>query len=161
MINVLYIHGANSNVNSSTAKFLQTALGSNIKIYHPSFSPNYDQSIALANRIIETEHISVIIASSLGAFTAISVKQNVIKILINPCINPQIELPKVNISQAIVDSYTTMESILNNVSLKERENVYAVFSRNDELFSYKNVFMEYYLKSHILEIQGNHKLTND
>ncbi len=160
MINVLYIHGANSNANSNTANCLQEALGFNFKIFHPTFSPYYDQSVALANKIIETKNISVVIASSLGAFTAISVKQRVLKILINPCVNPLIELPKVNMSPEIVASYPTMECVLNNIDLEERENVYAVFSKNDELFSHKNIFMEYYLTSHILETQGKHKLTN-
>ncbi|QEJ96408.1 YqiA/YcfP family alpha/beta fold hydrolase [Treponema phagedenis] len=48
------------------------------------------------NHIIQNEHIDLIVGHSLGGFFAAASLYEVPKILINPCLNPHLELPSVS-----------------------------------------------------------------
>lgn len=144
MINVLYIHGLNSSGTSRTAKLLEEYLGSDFKVFRPTFPQDADVALCLAKNEIIKNKIDIVVASSLGGFIALKLR-NVMKIVINPCISPSVELPKLGVKDEIVSRYKAYEKTLfSGVDAEEREITFGVFANNDELFSYKDEFKKYY-----------------
>jgi predicted esterase YcpF (UPF0227 family) len=143
--NILYIHGYGGTGNSRTAQALKTYLPENFTVFSPCFPLNPTESIELAQKIIQTEKINLVVASSLGAFTALQLR-DVPKIVINPCLYPSKELPKrVEIPKDIVQNLTEFEKrTFENISEKDKNYTFGVFSTDDELFSYIDEFAKHY-----------------
>ncbi len=155
MINILYIHGYNSNSESETARVLASELGSYATVYHPTFEGapcNIEKQI---NEYIKAHHINLIVASSLGGFFALRLN-SYFKIVINPCVEPHKYLNQ----SPFVDKYKEMEKTLFTlVDCEERASTYGIFSRADELFSYYDVFCKHYMEQHTIQINDRHQIS--
>ena len=155
MINILYIHGYNSNSESETARVLASELGSYATVYHPTFEGNPIDIEKQINEYIMAHHINLIVASSLGGFFALRLN-SYFKIVINPCVEPHKYLNQ----SPFVDKYKEMEKTLFSlVDCEERALTYGVFSRADELFSYYDVFCKHYMKQHTIQINDRHRIS--
>ena len=103
--------------------------------------------------------IDLVIASSMGGFTALQVK-GVRKILINPCMVPsdifRMEILP-DISNAEIEKYLEMEN--QTISLEEINMTYSLFATHDELFSYKQRFDQLYDASKSFSMPGKHVIS--
>ena len=179
--NILYIHGYGGTGNSRTVQALKTYLPDNYNVIELCFPLNPIEALKLADNTITERKIKAVVASSLGAFTALQMRccSNFIeaglkKIVINPCLYPSKELPKLtdisdDILQKFVEKEKVIEKTLAGEYLKDlkyggREfeearirQTYGVFSTNDELFSYKDDFSAYY--PNVLTIEDTHHIS--
>ena len=168
-INILYIHGYGGEGNSRTAQALKTYLPENYNIFGPCFPLDPIEALALAEEIMQTTGIDIVVASSLGAFTALQLR-GVPKIVINPCLFPSKELPKhTNISEDILQNFAKMEKQFEEWLIKfnsqdieesvklERMWTYGVFSTDDELFSFKDKFEKYFGRGE--SIKDTHRIS--
>lgn len=162
-INILYIHGYGGNGSSRTAQALRMYLAENYKIFEPCFPLDPTEALILAKEVIQTKGIDIVVASSLGAFTAFQL-HGVPKIVINPCLYPSKELPKqAKVSEEILRNFSEMEKQFDEwiteigdwdsgkLGVLERMWTYGVFSTNDELFSFKDEFAKHY--GHVLPVE--------
>lgn len=92
--NILYVWGYNSSPESHTVKYLQNGLGENYNVIS-DFYAQYNPSDALfdINAIIADNHIDLVVGSSLGGYLTMQLT-NVPKVIINPCVHPEVELEK-------------------------------------------------------------------
>ncbi|MDR2870649.1 MAG: hypothetical protein LBV04_09385 [Deferribacteraceae bacterium] len=126
-----------------TLEYLRAQLDTNI------LSEEYDQfkpaaSIAYFEEYISTKRIDTVIASSYGAFIALNISQPIKKILLNPCLRPSTEIPKLDETaqnQAFIDNHVAIESALFNKKFDNPQLTTAFFSANDTLFSYKAEYL--------------------
>ncbi len=166
MINILYIHGYGSDAKSTTGQKIRKNLPKNFKVITHSFSNNYEQfeamsdNIQKARELIEANKIDLVVASSMGAFIAMSCT-DIPKILINPCMLPSEQL-KLRIAPTITDEelnkYRDYEtSLIANDS--ESLLTYGLFSTHDELFSYKTLFESRYSADKVYIMNDEHRIS--
>lgn len=136
---ILYIYGYGSNPDSTTKNNLQDLLGNEYEIISIEYSQeNPEQAIKELDKFISKNNIDCVIGSSLGGFFTIYLKSDVKKIVINPCVFPSIQLPKLGCKQHVADKYNKIE-----YNTRDIKNVIGFFGDHDELFSYKRVFELY------------------
>ncbi len=162
MKKILYIHGlkrAAGNAESRTATTLRVALDScRYSVIAPIFPSNGDEALALAKRIINEEQINIIVGSSLGGFIALCLR-GVPKIVINPCVRADVELAKLG-RDDIASSYTNLaDALWKNINQEEQERTIGVFSDKDELFSYRDEFLQHYPQ--VVDIADSHRISED
>lgn len=155
----LYIHGLGSSKDSSTFK--------TIKDYFPEFdwmtetfdltSPDVFDKI---DRMVRTNKIKFVVASSLGAFYATLIEESVARILINPCLKPSVEIPKLTeVSDEQVKKFEELEAKAKSIIDNEiRGCTFGIFGDEDETFSFKNEFAKLYGKPRLITVPGKHKL---
>lgn len=141
-IKVLYIYGYGSNEHSETKDNLQEVLGNHFEVVSlPYDQKNPKDSLKKINLYIKYGHIDVVIGSSLGGFYAL--KQNQApRIVINPCMFPSQELPKIGCSKKVADKYLEFESY--DTDNYDRELTMGVFGSHDELINYQDFYMKHY-----------------
>ena len=160
MKNILYIHGLNSDKNSYTFRTLKSGL-KDYNWHTDTFDLlNVDVATQHIEEIIEANNISMVVASSLGAFYGLNIKNSLAKILINPCMKPSIEIPKLA-DNVDVEAFDKLENyIYSNIDSELRMCTYGVFGDSDELFDYSNMFTQLYGKNFV-RVDGGHILDND
>lgn len=164
-LRILYIHGYGSGENGITANEIQRKLGLRAIVFSPGFSnelSNFDNmllNIQKANEAVKSKNIDLVIASSMGGFTAMQVS-GARKILINPCMVPS-DIFQLNIlpdtSEQEIERYMEMEK--RSVSSEEKELTYSLFATNDELFSYKERFETLYDPAKSFSMEGKHVIS--
>ena len=157
--NLLYIHGLNSSANSTTAKLIKAYLGDKFNVLAHTWDltrPGTEKDI---NRFVVDNNVSVVIASSLGAFYALAITDSVAKILINPCMRPSIEIPKLTaLSDKQIEYFKKLEDkIYSRIDAEMRMCTFAGFGNNDELFNYQNLFKKLYGPQMTI-VTGGHRL---
>ena len=163
---ILYIHGYGGLGNSRTAQALKDYLPEYYDVFEPCFPLNPSEALKLASETVLKEAIDIIVASSLGAFTALQLHVYTPKIVINPCLFPSKELSKrTKISNDILQKFVELEEQrdtddeLWGLGLSESDITFGVFSTNDGLFSYKDQFLKHY--SNVLMIEDTHRISVD
>ena len=158
--NILYIHGLNSDKNSTTFLTLKSHFLD--FEWHTETFDLLNPSVATKqiDDIIKRKNITTIVASSLGAFYGLNIRNSLAKILINPCMKPSIEIPKLadNVDVEVFDKME--DNIYSNIDGELRMCTYAVFGDRDELFDYSEMFSRLYGKNFI-KVKGSHILDND
>lgn len=170
MKNVLYIHGYHGSSHGSSFNNFKKSLN---QLEFNLIGLDYDMSNAneaiseIENSIISND-IQIAIASSLGAFLLMGIKANVMKIIINPCLAPTIELLKISTGDIDIDSYKIIEdSMIEYESNKhigdfDFSNVFGYFSTNDELFGEKYYEWWKMLTNKVInKIPGGHHISID
>ena len=155
--NILYVHGLGSDKNSSTYQSIK-ALFPDLNIYSESFDlMNPKKVINQIDECVKKYNITKIIASSFGAFYVMCYnKEGVGKILINPCMNPIIEIPKlIEVDDNFLNDLKQLEI---NPDREDRMSTFAVFGKDDELFSYIDEYKRLYGSKNMIRISGHHKL---
>ena len=154
--NILYIHGLNSDKNSTTFLTLKSHFLD--FEWHTETFDLLSPSVATKqiDDIIKRKNITTIVASSLGAFYGLNIRNSLAKILINPCLIPSIELPKLG-ENIDVDVFEKMETdIYSNIDSELRICTLGIFGDNDELFDYSQLFTKLYRR--VQRVNGGHKL---
>lgn len=161
---ILMIHGFGGSKDSSTGRTIQTIVNDK----HPEYEvvlETFDllDLIGTQQRIKEimsNRDFSMIIAHSFGAFHALSYTDSVAKIVINPCLNPSKDIPRI-LKQGTPDELNSFEIFYESdedaltKDLKKMEDktlnaiqsdpelrytTFGIFGDNDELFSYRDDF---------------------
>ncbi len=166
-MNILYIHGFNGSVNSSTYKKLQELFPE-----HHWVAENFNLTDIAATKerihtICKEQHINMLIASSLGAFYALGITDSLARILINPCLKPSIEIPKLDstVPQQVIVQWKIEEAFHAEADSEVRQCCFGIFGNHDELFSYKSDFDALYRKTNFsltksFMVEGGHHSLN-
>ena len=157
--NILYIHGLGSNKNSNTFKILSNEF-KEYNWYTDTFDlMNPDVALKQINSHIKNKSISIIIGSSFGAFYALAVTNSLAKIVINPCMVPSVEIPKLTDDDLDVNKLKNLEqATYDNVDPEMRISTFGIFGNRDNLFSYKNKFKDLYGNKNCITVSGEHRL---
>ena len=134
MKNALYIYGYGSNENSTTKENLQKILGPDWNVdsvYYEQRQPN--EAIEYLSNI--AENYDAVIGSSLGGFYTLKIYFNGPRVVINPCMMPSIELPKIGCPLEIAKRFEKFETFEPNKS------VLGMFGNHDELINYRGKYM--------------------
>lgn len=159
----LFIHGFNSDSNSTTGKYVRNILEDyGYDVLHPTFDLlDVNNTINKINNIITNERIVLIVGHSLGGFFTLASKSGPMKVYINPCFNPFKELMKLDANLS-TEEIKNFENILGNtlrlIDSEDKALSYGLFAKNDELFSYEG-FYEKYLGKNFSIIEGGHRPT--
>ncbi len=81
----------------------------------------------------------ILIGNSLGGFYVMACCLNCKKIVINPCLVPSVEIPKLD-ETVPSDAVRKWKDIEKRVMITGYENVFGIFASDDELFRFKKVF---------------------
>lgn len=158
-VNVIYVHGLGSTGNGRTARLLQNYLGNGFKVIAPTIPEDPAAALSLVKNEINKHDCRVAVGSSLGAFTVLRLR-NIMKIVINPCIDPANELPKLGVSQEIASKYVNPRNALwNNIDVEEKAYTFGIFGINDELFSYRKTFSNHYPVCNIHTTDDKHRVS--
>ena len=161
---ILYIHGLNSNKDSSTGRIVREYVTKkkNAEVITETFNlTDIQNSKEKAFRIILDQHINFVVASSLGAFVALALGDAIPKILINPCMQPSTVLQNIEptISNNVIEEFKREETqTYDDIDGETREYTYAAFSTHDELFSFEKFFKQYFGNRYIKVQGGGHRL---
>lgn len=152
----LYIHGLGSDKNSSTFNVLKSSFPE-FDWYTDTFSlVDPDKTMKQINTIL-SKGIQIVVASSFGAFYALMIQDSLAKIVVNPCMKPSIEIPKLD-TEIDTDKFKKLEEDLySNVDGEMRMCTYGVFGNRDELFNYQHLFAKVYGKD-MIKVSGGHRL---
>ena len=164
---ILYIYGYGSNENdSSTMKVIKEIVENIgyelISIHYDQENP--DQGINTLENYIRDNKIKYIIGHSLGGFITLCIDNDVKKIVINPCMKPHIELPKLNkISLDTINKYKYLYNWLTNGNdtpwMSQLEDVIGFFGDHDELIDYYESFKKQYPLAY--RINSSHRPTKE
>ena len=160
---ILYIHGLGSDSNSGTGNYIKEFLKDDYEIIIPSWDliSNPFDTIKAINKFILENDITLVIASSLGAFFALNQNPEVRRILINPCLEPSVQIPKlIELKESQINSFKHIESTMVEYIPPSHPNIFAGFGDKDELFNYQDLFRERY-DNNMIVVEGGHKLPKD
>lgn len=149
----LYVHGFNSGKNSGTLKVL--------KVLYPQFKwicEDFDlihpaKCIRQINSIINSKDVALVVGSSFGAFYVLHSDNECDKVVINPCFDPEVHVPKLD------ENALSSEAVKEIESIKSRPisgTIFGVFGDHDELFSYQKEFNN----NRMIVVSGGHKLSD-
>ncbi|MCQ2242336.1 YqiA/YcfP family alpha/beta fold hydrolase [Treponema sp.] len=169
MANILYIHGFGSNHNSGSFLALKDVFKE-----HNFFSSDFDLldvkgTLEKIGKLCEEHEIDLVMGKSLGGFYALAYEGEQDKAVINPCIKPWIEIPKLDdsIPSELLEEWEQLfKKTEENIDSKRRSNTFGIFGDHDQLFSYKDYFdKHYYPHSASLQksflVPGNHHIDID
>lgn len=158
---ILYVHGYNSSGGTGRA-LEQLCAPSGYKVHHIPIPQRADEAILLVRQYLK-EHpaIRLVVGSSLGAFVALH-QTGYPKLVVNPCLHPSVELPKIGASDDVAQSYLPYEHQLVEIAGKDEQPLtYALFSDHDEQFDYRSELETLYRKAQIGTIPGGKHSIND
>ena len=147
--NILYIHGLGGSKDSTTCKNLREILP-DCTIYADDFDLfDVAGTQKKIETLIEKHEIGTLIGSSFGAFYVLARKGMPFRIVINPCMKPSIEIPKLDptIPEKTLEELQKQEAIVySKTTSVSKTTTFGIFGLCDELFSYRNFFAETYEK---------------
>lgn len=159
------IHGYNGKANNTTAQTIKK-----IRPEDEVIAQQFDlldlQSVY--DRISEAQP-DILVGNSLGGFYALTWGGNCRRIVVNPCMRPSTEIPKLDstIDKKLIKDWERIE--LTSIwfsrymgDWKRDHRTFGIFAKDDELFHYKEFFDRYFkapLNSSIL-MEGTHKLAD-
>lgn len=157
----LYIPGLGSNDQSRTGQLVKQYLEGRYEVLVKAWNLTSDPEQVLndISSYVRQFGTNMVIASSLGAFYALGVLPgSVEKILINPCVRPSVEIPKLeNIPDRVIEQFKQLEDyIYSNIDAEIRVATFAGFGNDDELFNYQREYGRLY--GYFTEVQGQHHL---
>lgn len=161
MANILYVHGYGSDKNSTTGKYLKQILSP----FHNVITNTYDLcNFDRAQHQIMTDakryRCAVVIGSSLGGFHVLSLGYKFRKVVINPCMLPSVEIPKIgtltDLQKARFEE--AEDNLYSNIDADDRLSTVGIFGKQDELFNYQQFFIKHYSAINFLTTNGKHRL---
>ena len=148
--NALYIHGFMGNPKGGTFETLNKTL-KNWNVHSIPF-PDLHTDILKTQRLIKAyckeNDIEMLIGASLGAFYVLQHEDIIDKLVINPCMYPSVEIPKLKdrttgdpivLSKEVLSGFDKMEKY-ENIPEKQKLRIFGIFAKDDELFHFKDSF---------------------
>lgn len=162
---VLYIYGYGSNPKESfTMKGIKKVMD---ELGYELVSIEYDQEnpdkgLNKIEKYIRDNKIKYVIGHSLGGFITLCIDEDVKKLVINPCMKPHLELPKIGkLSNEALYNYEFLEGWLRSGDdtpwMSQLEDVIGLFGDHDELIDFYESFKSQYPLAY--RINADHRPT--
>ena len=148
--NALYIHGFMGNPKGGTFETLHKTL-KNWNILSIPFSDlhtDVSKTQELIKSYCKENNIEMLMGASLGAFYVLQYEDFIDKLVINPCMYPSVEIPKLKdrttgepiiLSKEVLSAFRKMEKY-ENISENQKLHTFGIFAKDDELFHFKDSF---------------------
>lgn len=168
---VLYIHGFNGSPSGSTGTFVRKRFGK-ANVVAPQFDlMDHDGTRAKIEELLAAGEIKIVVGHSFGGFYALeAAREGIFTIAVNPCMRPSAEIPRLSdtpVPEEWVAAFREREERLcARVGEEVRRNTFAVFGKEDELFSYKDLWLETFSTDSVrghrdwIMVPGGHRLPN-
>ena len=162
----LFIHGLHSDSESTTGGFVAEILRQyGFETIHPTFDlMDCKATMEQIKKIIIGEKVSLVAAHSLGGFYGFAIPFDSVKILINPCLKPEIEIPKLLYPEQgevfpenLKKEWPGLREEAIKNSAAEKSKTYGIFAKNDDLFSYAEYAGNELKFAQVTMIEGGHK----
>ena len=164
---ILYVYGYGSNPkDSSTMKVMKDIVEN---LGYDLVSIEYDQNnpdngLNTLEKYIRDNKIKYVIGHSLGGFMTMCINEDVKKLVINPCMKPHLELPKLgDISNEAIYNYEFLEGWLRSGDdtpwMSQLEDVIGLFGDHDELIDFYESFKKQYPLAY--RFNSGHRPTNE
>lgn len=148
--NALYIHGFMGNPKGGTFETLKKTLTKwNIhSIPFPDLHTDVKKTQCLIRDYCKSEKVDLLIGASLGAFYVLQYEEIIDKLVINPCLYPSIEIPKLRdrstgnpiiLSDKVLADFREMEKY-KDIPEEQKRRSFGIFAKDDELFHFKDSF---------------------
>lgn len=149
MKKILYIHGYNSS--GTTGKSMQEIFKKYFPQYEvlaPKISPIYSEAKQTIDNVINENDIALVIGTSLGGFDTLMIDKPVLKLIINPTLDPFGTLPKIDAPKEHYESYRDLDykSVING---DIQANTYGIFGNRDKVVNFRDEFRKNYLENHV------------
>lgn len=156
-MNILYIHGLGTNENSTQGKIIKAILKDD-NVIHPSFGEltNYDEVKSHIEQVVRDNDVDLIIGHSFGGFYTLDADFDLPKIIVNPCMLPSVEIPKLT---KVSDSFKKYFEAKEDQLYKEKSfsnNIIGIFADSDKLFRYRSYADKLGIKT--LGCEGTHRI---
>ena len=138
MKKILFIHGFNGSKESSTGQSVKAGLNGKYEYIAENFDLlDVEGTLSKIQEIIKREKIDLLCGTSFGSFYVLASDFAGEKLVINPCMKPSEEIPKLDPSflSEVVSKLEEIESKIYTGQI--RENIKGLFSTSDELFGEK------------------------
>ena len=155
---ILYIYGYGSNpIDSSTMKVMKEVveeLGYElVSIKYSQEDP--DNGLNTLEKYIRDNNIQYVIGHSLGGFMTLCINEDIKKLVINPCLKPHFEIPKLgDVNTKTIYEYEYLSEWFRSSDdtpwIYSAENVMGLFGDHDELFSYYESFKKLYPRAYYI-----------
>ena len=155
---LLYIHGYNGDPYGQSYQNLKNVCGNKHELYTIDYNPDFPmQAIKDIFKFVKENKIDVVIGASLGGFLTMKL-YGVSRIVINPCWNPAVELPKIGYEGNVLAYEELLDEMTETLDFEERHLCTGIFSNEDELLEqkYVSVFKKYFKRAY--DIFGGHKI---
>ena len=168
---VLYIHGFNGSPSGSTGTFVRKRFGK-ANVVAPQFDlMDHDGTRAKIEELLAPGEIKIVVGHSFGGFYALeAAREGLFTVVVNPCMRPSAEIPRLSetpVPEEWVAAFREREERLcARVGEEVRRNTFAVFGKEDELFSYKDLWLETFSTDSVrghrdwIMVPGGHRLPN-
>ena len=168
---VLYIHGFNGSPSGSTGTFVRKRFGK-ANVVAPQFDlMDHEATRAKIEEILRSDGIEIVFGHSFGGFYALEVaREGIFTIAINPCMRPSAEIPRLSeepVPEEWVAAFREREERLYaSIGEEVRRSTFAVFGKEDELFSYKDLWLRTFSTDSVrghrdwIMVPGGHRLPN-
>ena len=163
----LFIHGYHSDSESTTGGYVGEVLREfGYEVIHPTFDLlDFDASIAQMKQIVKEKNVTLVASHSLGGFYGYVLPLDLPKIFVNPCLKPEIEIPKLVFEGEIFPEEIKSVWVNAREQAKKKQSdkniLYGIFAKNDELFSYADYAKTELGFGCIQMIEGGHKPPKD
>ena len=168
---VLYIHGFNGSPSGSTGTFVRKRFGK-ANVVAPQFDlMDHEATRAKIEELLTPGGIKIVVGHSFGGFYALeAAREGIFTIAVNPCMRPSVEIPRLSetpVPEEWVAAFRGREERLcASVPEEVRRSTFAVFGKEDELFSYKDLWLETFSTDSVrghrdwIKVPGGHRLPN-
>lgn len=168
MTKILFVYGFGGSPESTFCHLIREALpASEYEVLCYDYpQEDIEATRELLTSIIEREGIDIVIGTSLGGFITLSLDTTLPRVVINPCMMPTVELPKLEPreghpedkkpSEEMLAGYKRYEDGVNHGFYNHSPKIIGLFAKNDELLGtkYKKPFKTYYDNARL--IPGGH-----
>ncbi len=168
---VLYIHGFNGSPSGSTGTFVRKRFGK-ANVVAPQFDlMDHEATRAKIEELLAAGGIKIVVGHSFGGFYALeAAREGIFTIAVNPCMRPSVEIPRLSetpVPEEWVAAFRGREvRLCASVPEEVRRSTFAVFGKEDELFSYKDLWLETFSTDSVrghrdwIMVPGGHRLPN-
>ena len=159
MTKLLYVHGYNGSPYGSSYHHLKEACGNTYELHTIDYAPTQPkEAIRTIRQYVQEHGINVVIGASLGGFLTLQLS-GLTRVVVNPCWDPAVELPKVGYTGPINEYVDILSSFLKTHNDEDRHLCTGCFADGDELLGtqYKAIFAKYFDK--VYSISDGHKIT--
>jgi len=167
MSRIVFVHGFKGNPEGSTFTAIKN-LQPNAEFISKQFDLfNPEKTL----QEIKELNPDILIGNSLGAFYVLAYPSSCAKIVINPCLKPWIEIPKlikdkdINLPEGLLEKWENEYNYFTEqIEGETRQITFGIFGQSDELFSCKDEFWKLYRNSifevtNTFSVPGKHHLS--
>ena len=156
---LLYVHGYNGDPYGNSYNNLKNACGEKYELHTIDYDPTQPkEAVNMIHEYVSEHKIDVVIGASLGGFLTMNVF-GVSRIVVNPCWDPAVELPKIGYTESVDEYAVMLEKLKENLDFEECFLCSGVFASDDEMLG--NKYMEIFRKHFrgVYLIDGTHRIS--